>query len=362
MKICLNMIVKNESAIIERCIASVKPIIHSWCIVDTGSTDDTKEKISHVLADLPGTLHERPWVDRAHNRTQALELAKEWGDALLLTDARFVWYLEKDFRLPDFQYDMYMGKIISRGTSWYLPFFIRSNKDWYYDSKAHAALYCRPPSSRARLDGFRVEAMEDGARRGGQASYDGKYHHDIEAFLERLKGDPNDTRAMYYLAQSYKDINKKDEAIFWYEKRVQAGGWVEEAWSAQYNVATLKELRRDAWEIVEKEYLTAYQMMPSRAEPLVRLSKHYRMSKKYAMANLYANAAKDTPYPKAANLFVEESVYQWCALDEYAISAYWIGKYKECKIACEILLNENRLPEREIPRVRANLTFAAKRC
>ena len=42
-KICLNMIVKNESKVITRLLESVSPIIDTYCICDTGSTDDTKE-------------------------------------------------------------------------------------------------------------------------------------------------------------------------------------------------------------------------------------------------------------------------------------------------------------------------------
>ena len=37
-RICLNMIVKNEAPVIERCLASVRPWVDYWVIVDTGST------------------------------------------------------------------------------------------------------------------------------------------------------------------------------------------------------------------------------------------------------------------------------------------------------------------------------------
>ena len=43
--ICLNMIVKNESNIIIRLFDSILPIIDSYCICDTGSTDNTIEII-----------------------------------------------------------------------------------------------------------------------------------------------------------------------------------------------------------------------------------------------------------------------------------------------------------------------------
>src|SRR5882672_6874869 len=44
-KLMLNCIVKNESARIERMLSSVVQFIDSWVIIDTGSTDDTKQKI-----------------------------------------------------------------------------------------------------------------------------------------------------------------------------------------------------------------------------------------------------------------------------------------------------------------------------
>ena len=54
MRICLNMIVKDESQVIERCLRSVKPFIHAWAISDTGSTDGTQDIIRRVMADEIG--------------------------------------------------------------------------------------------------------------------------------------------------------------------------------------------------------------------------------------------------------------------------------------------------------------------
>ena len=65
------MIVKNEAHVIRRCLDSVRPLIDRWVIVDTGSTDGTQALIRELMADVPGELHERPWVDFSTNRNQA---------------------------------------------------------------------------------------------------------------------------------------------------------------------------------------------------------------------------------------------------------------------------------------------------
>jgi hypothetical protein len=48
--LCLNMIVKNETANLERCLGAVADHIACWAIGDTGSTDGTQEFITSFFA------------------------------------------------------------------------------------------------------------------------------------------------------------------------------------------------------------------------------------------------------------------------------------------------------------------------
>lgn len=73
MTIALSMIVKNEAPVIARCLASVRPLIDYWLIVDTGSTDGTQDLVREILHDVPGMLYERRWHDFATNRNEALD-------------------------------------------------------------------------------------------------------------------------------------------------------------------------------------------------------------------------------------------------------------------------------------------------
>jgi glycosyltransferase involved in cell wall biosynthesis len=77
--VCLSMIVKNEAHVIERCLASARPLVSAFAIVDTGSTDGTQERVRELMRDLPGEVHERPWRDFASNRNEALALAVGTG-------------------------------------------------------------------------------------------------------------------------------------------------------------------------------------------------------------------------------------------------------------------------------------------
>jgi glycosyltransferase involved in cell wall biosynthesis len=87
--ICLNAIVKNEAHIIREMLDSVAPYISSWVIVDTGSNDGTQDLIRNHMAHIgiPGELHERPWRNFSHNRTEALNLAQGHGDYIWVMDA-----------------------------------------------------------------------------------------------------------------------------------------------------------------------------------------------------------------------------------------------------------------------------------
>ena len=78
---------------------SVYKIIDYWVIVDTGSTDNTKELIKEYFAEknIPGELHEKEFVNFGINRTHALKLAKNKADYLFFMDADHVLKYDNSF-------------------------------------------------------------------------------------------------------------------------------------------------------------------------------------------------------------------------------------------------------------------------
>lgn len=82
MQLSLCMIVRDEAFFIEDCLAAAAPHVDEVVIVDTGSTDGTRE----VAARVASTLIDFPWIDDfAAARNAGLEAAG--GDWILVLDA-----------------------------------------------------------------------------------------------------------------------------------------------------------------------------------------------------------------------------------------------------------------------------------
>ena len=56
------MIVKNEAASIVQTIESVKECVDRYCILDTGSTDNTIQLIQSSFGSIPGKVTQRGMV------------------------------------------------------------------------------------------------------------------------------------------------------------------------------------------------------------------------------------------------------------------------------------------------------------
>ncbi|WP_051781610.1 MULTISPECIES: hypothetical protein [unclassified Streptomyces] len=135
------------------------------------------------------------------------------------------------------------------------------------------------------------------------------------------------------------------------------GGFAEEAYCARLYAARLAaRLDKPPAEVMDR-YLRAYESRPTRAEALGDLARLCRAGSRWPLAYMFAQQAVRIPRPDDI-LFVEVDWYEWRALDELAVAAYWTGAYAESLECCERLLQEGKLPEDQRARVRGNLDFA----
>lgn len=349
------MIVKNEAKVIARCLASVRPLISTWVIVDTGSSDGTQSVVRESLAGLPGELHERPWKNFGANRTEALELARDKADFTLIIDADESLEIAPKFELPALELDAYQLKTELGELAYYRTQLVRSKLPWRYEGVLHEYLECKQPFKQGKLEGLVNRPRTDGARSADPQ----KYLKDAAVLEDALKREPSNARYLFYLAQSYRDAGLLEAALANYKKRVKLGGWAEEVWYSMFQGARLCELVERPEHEITLAYLDAYQFRPARAESLCALARYLRLQKKYALAHVFAKRAVETPPPNDV-LFVDSSVYAWRARDECSIAAYYLDAHDEALALTAALLADPRLPASERARVTANREFSLK--
>jgi glycosyltransferase involved in cell wall biosynthesis len=317
-KVTLCMIVKNESQVIERCLASVLPIIDHWVIVDTGSTDGTQDKIKKFFDNvgIPGELHERPWKNFGHNRSEALELARNSGkDYSLMIDADEILVFDPGFDPDQFKQaltaDLYNVFAIYGQTKYHRPQLTSNKKNFYYRGILHEYVDCHDPiETRDFAKGFINTPIQDGNR---SKSAD-KYAKDAEVFEKVLASgnveEKDFNRYHFYLAQSYRDSQQWEKSLEAYLKRASLGGWNEEVFYSYYQAARIMEILKKEFDEIIRMYFQAYQVAPWRAESLWAAARLCRNYCRWDQAYRFAKQALKIRYPEGA-LFVGQGIYEW---------------------------------------------------
>ncbi|WP_293314107.1 glycosyltransferase [Mycobacterium sp.] len=354
--ICLNMIVRNEAHIIRETLDTVAPYISSWVIVDTGSDDGTQDLIRDYMArrGIPGELYERPWRNFGHNRSEALQLAQGHGDYIWVIDADDTVVGTLDFgRLGADMYEMRQRSPF--GTFW-RPLLFRDGLPARYAGVVHEYVTCDGPFVGARLEGdYNIESRRLGARNQDPQ----KYARDRDLLLAEVERNPDDARSVFYLAQSYWDLNDFVNARKWYERRVEMGGWDEEVFYARYQIADVLPKLGASWPEVQDAYLRAWEFRPTRAEPLYAIARRYRLDGRYRLGYLFAQRAAEIPLPEQDTLFVLADVHAWRAADEQAVCASWIDKRAEAFTLNRRLLARPDIPDQDRQRIAANRDVCA---
>ncbi|CAN5613929.1 hypothetical protein BH10ACT11_BH10ACT11_05990 [soil metagenome] len=344
------MIVRDEAHVIADAIGSLAGKIDTYSIVDTGSSDETIEVIRSEMdaIGIAGEIHERPWRDFGHNRSEALELAQPRADYMWMFDADDLFVGDVDLgSLTAASYLMQMGT----DYRYWRKLLFRSGPRWRFEGVIHEYPVCLDPANEERLEGeYHVESR----RLGSRSSDPQKYMRDAELLAAELDRDPDDSRSAYYLAQSLADGGEHEAALAAFEQRTAMEGFAEEAFLSALRAGGLRESLGMPWEGAQTAYLQAHEMRPHRAEPLTELARHHRLAGEPNLAYLYASRAAALPYPSSEGLFVADDVYKWRALDELSVAAGLTGRSRESYDVCEQLLSASDVPESERPRIEGN--------
>lgn len=348
IKICLTMIVRNESKIIERCLDNVQNSVDCISICDTGSTDGTPDIIEAYLKknNIPGRVYHHSWLNFGHNRSLSAKAAKDTLNALgfslphtylLLLDADMVFVAAPEFDKQQLTKDEYYLVQKSSLCSHYNVRLIKASLPWTCVGATHEHWTCAGKSSSEKLKTLWIDDRDDG---GCKAD---KFERDLQFLTKGLEEEPDNVRYMFYLAQSYMCLKRNDEAIKWYKERIARQGWMEEVWYSMFKIGEIYESNNE-WDKALKWYLEAYQYNPERAEALERIAAHYRVAGQNDLACMFAFQGAKIGYPNNQVLFISDYVYKYRFDEELSIAAYYTPFRDEGFAAIERLQVSKEVP------------------
>lgn len=250
----LVLMVRDEALTIQKTLASAKPFVDTWLVLDTGSVDGTQALVRREMAGVFGTLVEEPFVsvkgldrrtiDYAETRNRALDLVE-------VHSTRFSIFLSGDETLEggdvlrsfldakrDAEDGAYCVELWSSTQRWFYPRVLRTGAGWRYARAIHE----RPRGPQGEsggpvIPGVRIRhEVSDATRRA-------KRIREVDLpVLDAIVRDetlPVSERAdaMFHLAQAHEAVGDEN-------RRTLGGPWISHKMQAMAFYRRFSEVER----------------------------------------------------------------------------------------------------------------------
>lgn len=291
-RLSLSMIVKNEEKFLPDCLESVKGLIDEIVIVDTGSTDATKE----IAARYGARIIDFNWIgDFSAARNHALEQCT--GD--------WVLYLDADERLTDNQENLLRKLITAGGVDAYnviienphslqqgnfnqensYPRLFRRLPGVKFEGKVHEQVW--PSLMRLKLtvkqSSLAIQHLGYGQ---GYDVVKQKAERNLELLKNQLAADPDDAYAQFQTGNSLVILQRYDEARPALELALENSKLDVTNRASCYNLLAEIEVKRGNLDAAVELCLKSLQLAPR------QLMAHWFLSLMYFDLKLFAKAVE----------------------------------------------------------------------
>ena len=347
MKICVYAIAKNESKFIERWYNSVKEADYV-CVLDTGSTDDTFEKLKNLDIITKQKKYETFRFDQARN--DSMQLIPDDTDICVCIDIdeTFVpgwskilkdnW--KKTTTQARYRYTWNFNPDGSEGIV-FMSEKIHKHKHFFWKHPVHEVLapISTFENNVINLPQIQVNHLADTTK--SRSSY-------LPLLELSVKENPTDDRNVHYLGREYMFYGEYDKAIKTLKQHLSMSNslWDLERCASLRYIANCYKHKNDT-ENQEKYLLLAILEANTIREPFFELGVFYFDQKNYLKSALFFNEMLKI---KNRELNYMSSPTCWSSLpyDYLSLCYFYLGNYKKAISTIDIAISLNPQEERLI--------------
>jgi glycosyltransferase involved in cell wall biosynthesis len=322
MELSLCMIVKNEEAVLERCLSCVKDVADEIVIVDTGSKDSTRT----IALSFTPMVFEFPWVDD-FSKARNFAFSKATKDYIMWLDADDVITSEAALQLKALKenLDPAVDMVL-------MPYHVA------FDTQGKPSLTYERERIVRRAAGYQwVGAIHEVIPPDGQI-----VHADIPVLHQKIgPGDPDrnlrifekmkstgqtlSPREEYYYARELMFHQRWDEAIRAMEEYLNADlGWQENMISACTDLS-------DCYAAVGKKQESLASLFRSvrydkpRAEVCCQIGRHFFDEGNFFIASFWYELAAFGNLPRPVGGFIQPDCYNYIPYMQLCVCYHRMG-------------------------------------
>jgi glycosyltransferase involved in cell wall biosynthesis len=292
--ISLCMIVKNEQDVIARCLNSVKDLVDEIIIVDTGSTDKTKE----IIKNYTDKIFDFQWIDdfasaRNYSFFKATKDYILWLDAddVILEEDRLKFMelkqsLENTVEIVMMRYNVGFDESGNITLSYFRERLLRRLNNYRWKEPVHEYL---------EIYGNIINSDICITHKKEHTSEKDRNIYIYEKVL--AKGKKLTTRGLFYFARELYYNQRYDEAIIYFNKFIDTeAGWVEDNISACLDLSNCYDHINDKKSMI-RALLKSFEYDIPRAEICCQLGKYYFEKMDYEKAIFWYKIATELKKP-----------------------------------------------------------------
>lgn len=318
----LCMIVKNEHNTLARCLECVKDIVDEIIIVDTGSTDDTKE----IAKKYTDKIFDFKWCyDFSKARNFSFSKATKdyimWLDAddVILEQDREKLKILKKILTPDidmvlFKYNLNLDENGIPALSFYRERILKRSKNFKWISPIHEVI---PRSGKVLKEDIAITHKK---------LHPSDPKRNITIFEKMIgRGDILDSRQTFYYARELMYAKRYDESIKEFNKLLNSSdAWVENKISAcidLYGIYT--NLKNETMALAS--LFKSFEYDTPRAQVCCNIAGYFINKKNYTLAIYWLNEALNKKYDISSGGFFSKDYYDFIPYIDLCVCHYYLG-------------------------------------